>query len=60
MFWVDLIITHHLKPVQKLYFHLIFIVILVKKFLSVSSARAGNVMGGRYEKNRIIPDIIKS
>ena len=46
MFWVDLIITHHLKPVQKLYFHLIFIVILVKKFLSVSSARAGNVMGG--------------
>ena len=40
------------------YFHSYF---SKKKFLSVSSARAGNVMGGGdMKKNRIIPDIIKS
>ena len=40
------------------YFHSFF---NKKDFLEVSSARAGNVMGGGdMKKNRIIPDIIKS
>ncbi len=39
------------------YFHSYF----KKKFLSIASARAGNVIGGGdFKKDRIVPDVIKS
>ena len=48
------------KASAEMIFHRTLTIIL-KKILTVASARAGNVIGGGdMKKNRIIPDIVKA
>ena len=55
-----LIIILHLRQVLRLFFsyHRSY---FNMNFLSIASARAGNVIGGGdFKKDRIVPDVIKS